>query len=124
VEPTRKNAKIRPYKSVPIPAIVVGTCSVSFGDRTVPVQWHIEESCEPILSGKKASHIEESCEPILSGKKASHLGIVKFNQTPKILMPVYMIKLADKKLKERLQDIVVSFPDVFNGIGSLKNYVV
>jgi len=93
VEPTRKNAKIRPYKSVPIPAIVVGTCSVSFGDRTVPVQWHIEESCEPILSGKKASH----------------LGIVKFNQTPKILMPVYMIKLADKKLKERLQDIVVSF---------------
>jgi len=90
----KTNAKIRPYKSVPISAIGVGTCGVSFGDRTVPVQWHI---------------IEESCEPILSGKKASHLEIVKYNQSPKILMPVNMIKLADKKLKERLQELKGGF---------------
>jgi len=90
----KTNAKIRPYKSVPISAIGVGTCGVSFGDRTVPVQWHI---------------IEGSCEPILSGKKACHLGIVKYNQSPKILMPYNMIKLADKKLKERLQELKERF---------------
>ena len=30
-------SKIKPYKSQSIPAIGVSMCSVSFGDRTVPV---------------------------------------------------------------------------------------
>ena len=103
------NVKIKPYKSLIIPAVGVSTCGVSFGDRTVPVQWYI---------------IEEACEPILAGKKAEHLGISKFKHAPDVLMPIHMISLADKKLKDELQDIIVSLPDVFNGVGCMKDHVV
>ena len=61
----KTGVKIKPYKSKAIPAIGVSTCGVSFGDRTVPVEWHI---------------IEETCEPILAGSKATHLGIINFNR--------------------------------------------
>ncbi len=101
--------RIKPYKSKSIPAIGVSTCSVSFGDRTVPVQWYI---------------IEEPCESILSGSKASQLNIVKFNRQPEVLKPIRMIQLKDDSLKEELQSIIASKASVFKGIGKLKNYVV
>ena len=101
--------RIKPYKSKTIPAIGVSTCSVSFGDRTVPVQWYI---------------IEEPCEAILSGSKASQLKIVTFNRTPEILKPINMIELKDSNLKGDLQKIIASKSTVFKGIGKLKDYVV
>ena len=106
---TKTNLKIKPYKSKSIPAIGVSTCSVSFGDRTVPVQWYI---------------IRETCESILSGSKAAQLGIVKFNATPEILMPIRMIELSDERLKKNLQEIIVSKASVFKGIGKLKHHTV
>ena len=103
------NLKIKPYKSKSIPAIGVSQCSVSFGDRTVPVQWYI---------------IEEPCESILCGTKASQLDIVKFNWTPNVLMPVKIIELTDNTLKGNLQEIIGSKAPVFKGIGKLKDYTV
>ena len=105
----KTNVKIKPYKSDAIPVIGVSTCGVSFGDRTVPVRWHI---------------IEESCEPILAGKKASHLGIIQFKSAPEVLMPLRMIKLADKELQEKMQSVIASVPAVFKGVGHLKDHVV
>ena len=69
---SKSAVQIRPYKSKAIPNIGVSTCGVSFGDRTVPVQWYI---------------INESCEPILAGNKARHLGIIKF----KTIRPKYWL---------------------------------
>ena len=47
--------RIKPYKSPVIPAIGESRCSVSFGERSVPVVWHIlREECEPVLSGVQA----------------------------------------------------------------------
>ena len=101
--------QIKPYGSESISAIGASKCGVSFGDRTVPVQWHI---------------IDDDCEPILAGKKSEHLGIVRFRKTPDTLMPINMIKLADTTLKSQLQDVIASTPEIFNGIGCLKNHVV
>ena len=106
---TTTSIKIKPYKSKPIPVIGVSTCSVTFGDRTVPVQWHI---------------IEEPCETVLSGLKASQLGIVKFQPKPEILKPINMIKIEDNGLKKYLQRTIVSKPEVFTGIGKLKGHVI
>eukprot|EP00111_Clytia_hemisphaerica_P013856 TCONS_00040775-protein len=103
---TKMNLKIILYKSKSIPVIGVSTCSVSFRDRTILVQWYI---------------IEEACE---SGIKSSQLGIVKFNATPKVLMPIRMIELSDERLKENLQDIIRSKAPPFKGIGKLKNHTI
>ena len=103
---TKTNVRIKPYKSNAIPAVGVSTCGVSFGDRTVPVQWHI---------------IDESCEPVLAGSKASHLGIIQFKHSPEVFMPIQMIKLSEKK---RMQDVIAAFPENFNGVGQLENHVV
>lgn len=102
----KTGVKIKPYKSKAIPAIGVSTCGVSFGDRTVPVEWHI---------------IEESCEPILAGSKATHLGIIKFKPSPEVLMPVRMIKHEDKQM---FQDVIAKYPENFDGLGCLNEYAV
>ena len=106
---SKTNVRIKPYKSDAISVSGVSTCGVSFGDRTVPVQWHI---------------IEEPCEPILAGKKATHLGIIQFKPAPSVLRPVRMIKLADKNLQGKMQNIIASVPAVFEGVGNLKDYTV
>ena len=103
---TKTDVKIKPYKSKAIPAIGVSTCGVTFGDRTVPVEWHV---------------IDESCEPILAGKKATHLGIIKFQPSPKVLEPVRMIKHIQK---QDLQDVIARFPENFDGLGCLKDHAV
>ena len=103
---SKSAVQIKPYKSKAIPTIGVSTCGVSFGDRTVPVQWYI---------------IDESCEPILAGTKASHLGIIKFKPAPDVLMPVRMIKLSDKK---RLQEIITLYLENFDGLGCLNDHEV
>ena len=69
---------------------------MTFGNRTVPVQWHI---------------IPQKCEPILAGRSAEQLGIIKFSAKPKVLYPVNMIQHLDKK-------------HVFRGIGKLNDYEV
>ena len=53
---SKTSVQIKPYGSSAIPAVGVSTCGVSFGDRTVPVQWYIiDDSCEPILQGLRRS---------------------------------------------------------------------
>ena len=84
---TDTKVKIKPYNSDVISTVGVSTCGVSFGDRTIPVQWYI---------------IKDSCEPILAGKKAEHLGVIKFKNTPGVLMPVNMIEISAMKLKDKL----------------------
>ena len=101
--------KIKPYKSTSIPALGVSRCSVTFGDRTIPVEWYI---------------IKEPCESILSGTKASQLNIVQFNRKPEVLMPIRMIKLENAELKKNLQEIIASKASVFEGIGKLRNHLV
>ena len=69
---TETGVKIKPYKSKSIPAVGVSSCDVSFGDRTVPVEWRI---------------INESCEYILAGNKAIHLGIIQLKPYPEVMVP-------------------------------------
>ena len=101
--------RIKPYNSDVISTEGVSTCGVSFGDRTIPVQWYI---------------IKDSCEPILAGKMAEHLGIIEFKNKPNVIMPINMIEFNDNRLKEELQNVIASIPELFNGLGCMKNHVV
>ena len=103
---TDTNIRIKPYKSQVIPAIGESRCSVTFGDRSVPVLWYI---------------IKETCEPVLSGNKARQLGIIKFQPSPDTFTPVNMIELEDK---QGIQNVLTSYPHTFQGIGKLKDYQV
>ena len=103
---TGTSVKIKPYKSAPIPAIGQSVCSVVFGDRAIPVKWHI---------------IEEACEPVLSGLKAKELGIIQFQASPNVFMPVNMIKGGQKAA---MQDILSAFPENFSGLGTLRGHPV
>ena len=85
------NVKIKPYKNRFMPAIGATTCGISFGDRTVSVRWHI---------------IEESCEPILAGSKASQLGVTLFKYTLEVLTPVNTFEVREKKLTSKLEDVI------------------
>ena len=101
--------RIKPYNSNTITAVGVSNCGVSFGDRTVPVQWFI---------------IKESCEPILAGRIAQNLGIIDFNGVADVLVPVNMIHLSNQVLKDKLQSSIASMPELFDGVGCLKGHVV
>ena len=98
--------RIKPYKSPVIPVVGESRCSVSFGERSVPVVWHI---------------IKENCEPVLSGLLAKSLGIIKFQPQPEPFMPIKMIKLENK---QTMQDILCKFPQVFKGTGKLRGHQV
>ena len=98
--------RIKPYKSPVIPAVGESRCSVSFGERSVPVVWHI---------------IKEDCEPVLSGMLAKSLGIIKFQPQPESFMPIKMIKL---EAKQTMQDILCKYPQVFKGTGKLRGHQV
>ena len=99
--------KIKPYKSYPIPVKGTARCAVTFGHRSTPVQWHIID--------------QHDCEPILAGKAAEQLGIIKFSSTPDVFQPVNMIH-ADEK--QQIQQILQQHPNLFKGIGKLKNHLV
>ena len=100
--------RIKPYNSPSLPVYGEARCAVSFGESSVPVNWHI-------ISG--------SCEPILSGKAALQLGIITFNKNPGVFEPVLMI---DSKAKDKdpIQEILAKYPENFAGIGKLKNHEV
>ena len=103
---SKTNIKIKPYKSKVIPALGESRCSVSFGNNSVPVVWHI---------------IDEDCEPVLAGIPSKQLGIIKFQSVPKPFMPVNMIKGEDK---EGYQEILSRHPECFSGVGKLQGYQV
>ena len=106
----KSSVKIQPYKSDPIPVHGIARCAVSFGNSSIPVEWHI-------ISG--------SCEPILSGKAAQQLGIIQFNGSPDTFEPVNMINDTTKpSKKESLQNILSEFPENFQGIGCLRGHQV
>lgn len=69
---TKVIVKIKPYNSLVITATGGTRCSVSFGDSSVSVEWHI---------------IEARCEPKLAGKKAKQLGTIMFTTLPSIFQP-------------------------------------
>ena len=98
--------KIKPYNSEPIPVFGEARCAVTFGRTSIPVNWHI-------ISG--------SCEPILSGNAALQLGIIQFNKSVDTFQPILMMK---KENGENLQKILAEYPDIFNGLGKLKDYKV
>ena len=81
------HVKIKPYKSLSLPVLGISRWAVTFGSRSVPVQWHI---------------IQQDCEPILNGKAAEQLGIIKFSSKPEILYPLNMIKHVEKKKFNKL----------------------
>ena len=102
--------KLKPYKSAPIPIAGTATCAVTFGNTSIPVQWHI-------ISG--------SCEPILAGNDALALGIIKFTKTLDVFEPVLMIdREAVAEVREQVQAILQQFPQNFQGLGRLKNHNV
>ena len=96
------SSKVKP------PLSIEGTarCAVTFGNRTVPVQWHI---------------IKHDCEPILADKAAEQLGIISFAEKPTVLCPVNIITCSDKY---EIQNIMHKFSKNFTGIGKLKDYQV
>ena len=101
--------KIKPYKSQPIPTLGTSTCAVSVGDRSVPVKWHI---------------ISQDCEPVLAGIKAVQLGLIQVSPKSNAHVPVRMIKCDGKVNKDNMQSMLASYPEVFHGLGNLKNHVV
>ena len=102
----KTSARIKPYKSDLIPVIGKAKCAVTYDKRTVPVDWYI---------------IKEECEPVLSGIVSKELGIIKFCPKPAVFQPIYMIKAEEK---EELQSILKQYPNVFQGIGKLKQHQV
>ena len=83
---------------------------MTFGDTSIPVEWHV-------ISG--------SCEPVLSGAAALQLGIIKFNDKPKVFQPILMIdKSAAGEGREKVQSILKKYPENFTGLGRLKNYQI
>ena len=88
----------------------IARCPVTFGQNSVPVEWHI-------LSG--------SCKPILSEERAEQLDIIQFNVKPNIYQPIMTIKkhLEDHK-KSDIQLILKDFRENLSGLGKLKNHQV
>jgi len=100
------HVKIKPYKSTSIPTIGESRCAVTFGERSIPVVWHI---------------IKEDCEPIISGGHAKQLGIIRFASSPDPLMPVNMIKM---EKKDGIQKTLSDYAGCFQGIGKLRDHEV
>ena len=100
--------KIKPYgcNTPVIKSLGVAKCAVTFGNGSVPVDWHVIE--------------DKNCETILAGKKAETLGILTFTPRSKVLQPVNMIQNDQMKL----QDILTKYTDIFQGVGKLKNHQV
>ena len=100
-------ARIKPYNSPPIPIAGTTKCAVTFGNSSIPVEWHI---------------IDSPCEPVLAGHIAKELGILKFDAKPTVFHPIQMIHSTENKAT--LQNILQQFPQNFEGLGKLKNHLV
>ena len=74
--------KIKPYSSLSLPVHGEARCAVTFGETSIPVNWHV-------ISG--------SCEPILAGHTALQLGIIEFNHKPHVFQPILMVDCQKKE---------------------------
>ena len=100
-------ARIKPYNSPSIPIAGTIKCAVTFGNSSIPVEWHI---------------IDSPCEPVLARHIAKELGILKFDSKPTVFHPIQMIHSTENKAT--LQNILQQFPQNFEGLGKLKNHQV
>lgn len=107
ITPTK--AKIKQYNSDPIPVYGVARCAVTLGMTSIPIEWHI-------ISG--------SCEPIISGKASTQLDIIQFNSKPPAFQPLNMIENQNPEVKQSIQSILAQYPEVFTGVGKLRNHQV
>ena len=102
--------KIKPYNSTVIKVQGIAKRPITFGQNSVPVEWHI-------LSG--------SCEPILSRERAQQLGIIQFNAKPNMYQPIMIInKHLEDHDKSDIQTTLKDFPENFSGLGKLKHHQV
>jgi len=98
------------YNSEAIAVYRIARCSVSFGNTSIPGEWHV-------ISG--------SCEPILSGNNALQLGIIKFTATLNVFHPLCMIEQQTTvNRKDLLQSLLAKYLENFNGLGKLQNHYV
>ena len=106
---TEVNVKIKPYRSDLIPVHRTRRCAVTFGATTLPVEWHISGSCEPILSGTASMQ----------------LGIIDFKAATNTYKPICMIDPQTEPWnRQRLQDILLDFKENFEGLGRRRGYEV
>ena len=106
------SAKIHPYNSTPIKVRGTALCSVTYNDRTIPVEFYV-------LPG--------SCQPILEGTKAMHLKIISMdNEDELVFNPVKMIDTDESKgeFTFDIASIIQQYPENFKGLGKLNNYQV
>ena len=106
------SAKINPYNSVSVKVRGTALCSVTYNDRTVPVEFYV-------LPG--------SCQPILEGTKEVHLQIILTdNKDEAVFNPVKMIDTDESKgeFAFDIASIIQPYPDNFKGLGKMKNYQV
>ena len=76
------HAKVHPYKSPPISVEGTALCSVTYKNRTIPVEFYI-------LPG--------SCKPILDGDKAKELKTISIDKDETLFNPINMIDNEKKK---------------------------
>ena len=96
----------------------VAVCGVTFGDRTVPVRFHIlPGSCPPILDGNSAVHLSVISVQGKSGSDNavySTLSMVHTDQTA----------AEGKKFSATLNNLLSKYSTNFNGLGKLNNHTV
>ena len=106
------STKIHPYNSVSVKVRGTALCSVTYNNRTVPVEFYV-------LPG--------SCQPILEGTKEVHLQIILTdNKDEAVFNPVKMIDTDESngEFAFDIASIIQPFPDNFKGLGKMKNYQV
>ena len=106
------HAKVHPYKSPPISVEGTALCSVTYKNRTIPVEFYI-------LPG--------SCQPILDGDKAKELKIISIDKDETLFNPINMIDNERKnsgELTYKICDILQYYPENFQGLGKLRDHQV
>ena len=61
---------------------------------------------------------------MLAGIKAVQLGLIQDSPKSNSHVPVRMFKCDGKVNKDNMQSMLASYPEVFHGLGNLKNHVV
>ena len=101
IQPVKTAVKIRPYGSRTIKCVGQYISPVRFGETVTNVQFYV---------------VKKDLETLLSGPACEELGIIKINDEPDIRNVAAP--------NNRIAKIVNQFPNVFNGIGTLKDYTV
>ena len=106
------HAKVHPYKSPPISVEGTALCSVTYKNRTIPVEFYI---------------LPRSCQPILDGDKAKELKIISIDKDETLFNPINMIDSERKnsgELTSKICDILQYYPENFQGLGKLRDHQV